>query len=227
MPQHVPQRGAGGSTDPFETPLPRGRLLGSRQGQGRSAGAGSSAAASPRSLGGAVARGGSVAPSLFGSMASKSEPDDMASYYTVLEDQEAADERERTVKRLRVALTVLCGVQTACAACFLATITAVPEGIEARLLVMTVAVTAATGVVGMYGAYKQVEPALQWFVISQIWCLSNIIAQYVRDQQTTCVRIAPAPATLYTRAMVTPNSVLFIPSSNKNLTPNPVLFTLS
>jgi hypothetical protein len=118
-------------------------------------------------------------------MASKPEPDDMADYYKNLDDRLAAEGRERSAGRLRMAVIILCTVQSACAACFLATMTAMPEGFESGLLVMTVAITAASGVVGVCGAFYRVGPALHWFVISQVWCLSNIIAQCVRDRQST------------------------------------------
>jgi hypothetical protein len=151
-------------------------------------GSGSAACASAawsRRPAGATARSGSGAPRLFGSMASKPEPDDMAHYFKNLDDRLAAEQRERKAWRLRMAVMIMCTIQSACAACFLATMTAMPDGFESGLLVMTVAVTAASGVVGVCGAFFRVGPALHWFVISQVWCLSNIISQCVRDRQST------------------------------------------
>lgn len=170
----------------FETPpsLPRGWTAGANEPLGNGSAAGASISRNRRPTG-ATARSGSGAPRLFGSMASKPEPDDMAHYFKNLDDRLAAEARERNAGRLRMAVVILCTVQSACAACFLATMTAMPDGFESGLLVMTVAVTAASGVVGICGAFYRVGPALHWFVISQVWCLSNIIAQCVRDRQST------------------------------------------
>ena len=142
-------------------------------------------------------------------MASKPEPTDMHAYYDHLPTFEAVEEANaRTVFNQRVMLG-LTAVQVFCACGFLGLEDTTPNTTGQTLLLVASATVLLSGVLGFFGTWKLYKcvacptshPAhtwqrpraptvlrgrglLNWFFISQLWCLSVVITLLLRGQLT-------------------------------------------
>lgn len=117
-------------------------------------------------------------------MASKPEPTDMHAYYDHLPTFEAVEEANaRTVFNQRVMLG-LTAVQVFCACGFLGLEDTTPNTTGQTLLLVASATVLLSGVLGFFGTWKLYKGLLNWFFISQLWCLSVVITLLLRGQLT-------------------------------------------
>lgn len=125
------------------------------------------------------------APRLWDTSEEELEPEDLSDYFDRLTSRRGIHRRGRYVLLSRALLLSCCAVQTACATTFISAVRTMPARTDAQFMLVTVAAAAASGVVGAAGAYSRSGSLLRWFVISQVWCMSNIVAQCVLAQHSS------------------------------------------
>ena len=121
----------------------------------------------------------------FEKLAALPEPNDLSSFNERLPSKKRIQDSKKNLKRLRALLIVISLVQTACALVSMSTIATNPQGLEATLLLLTVSVTTGSGIVGFFGAWYEERNVINWFFITQIWCLSTVVSQFLRNQQSS------------------------------------------
>jgi hypothetical protein len=78
----------------------------------------------------------------------------------------------------------ICTTQVVCACAFTSLQDATPASTGKALMLISSVVSLISGTIGLAGALKKSTMALNWFFISQLWCISVVLTQFLRGQLT-------------------------------------------
>jgi len=127
---------------------------------------------------------GGEPPRLFDAIASQPEPSDMHDYYSHCRGfTEVVDANARTLLLQRIMFGI-CTTQVICACAFTSMQDKTPNSTGKALMLISSVVSLISGMIGFTGAWKKSTMALNWFFISQLWCISVVLTQFLRGQLT-------------------------------------------
>jgi len=123
-------------------------------------------------------------PRLFDAIAAQPEPSDMHDYYSHCRGYaEVMDANARTLFLQRM-MFAICSTQVVCACALTSLQDTTPDSTGKALVLISSVVSFLSGIIGFAGAWKKSTMALNWFFISQLWCISVVLTQFLRGQLT-------------------------------------------
>jgi len=96
---------------------------------------------------------------------------------------EVVDANTRTLLLQRMMFGI-CTTQVLCACGFTSLQDATPASTGKALMLISSVVSLISGVIGIAGAWKKSTLMLNWFFISQLWCIGVVLTQFLRGQAT-------------------------------------------